>query len=154
MTENHFSPSRPTHKHTNTGTSTTSTVNAEQMLRYVYRYSVYSTHTQCVSKQSGGDSALLFHCQGRPREPETISIYIIYLKLFSLPSFYPVNPSIPWCFFMKPLSWKAGHDKHRNSSFIKERGSKCFEVSDRFTRSCVRAQTHTHTHTCKGYGNA
>lgn len=49
-------------------------------------------------------------------------------------------------FFVKPPSWKAGHDKHWNSSFMKERGGEHFEDSDRFTRSSAHTLTHIHTH--------
>lgn len=50
-------------------------------------------------------------------------------------------------FFVKPPSWEAGHDKHRNSSFIKERGAaSTLKVSDRFTSGSAHTLAHIHTH--------
>lgn len=72
----------------------------------------------------------------------------IYPGLFSLSHpLYPVNPSIPGCFFSFPFvkswRWDAGHDKHRSGSFIKGRGRRSdLEAPDRFTGSS--------THTCNG----
>ncbi len=81
-----------------------------------------------------------------PGSPKSIPSCSIYPCLFFFFWLDPINPSLPWCFFEKLLSWKAGHDKHWGVCSWSTVTSMLFEVFDRIPLATQSEAHIRHTH--------
>ncbi len=106
------------------------------------------THTHstvCVSLNRPGAIVLFSFTVRAPQDPETISICNIYPRLFSLPSFYPVNPSFPWWFLWSPWVEKQVTINIRTARSSRREAARALKsLTD--SPGVLHTLTHRHTH--------